>query len=156
MASTSSAAARHAHDDKAIAQLRQQSQPRVRNVRTAKHATQRRISRKERARYMNLVRFCGVLAFSLSLVMLYVMLTARLTSVNYAVARAQRERAELQAETARLDDRLAALRSDDRLASVAARLHMQDPQQFAVVSLPPPARSEDRAHVALLAGLASL
>src|SRR5947209_5708365 len=111
--------------------------PRPRNVRTAKQATQRRISRKERARYGVLVRFCGALAVALSLVMIYVTLTARLTSLNYAVAKAQRERATLQAETARLDDRLAALRSNDRLASVAARLHMQDPQQFAIVTLPP-------------------
>jgi uncharacterized membrane protein YgcG len=127
-----------------------------RNVRTAKHATQRRISRKERARYIGLVRFCGVLAVALSLVMIYVMLTARLTSLNYSMAKAQRERVALLAETARLDDRLAALRSDDRLAALAARMHMQDPQQFAVVTLPAPARSEDRAHLAFLAGLASL
>jgi cell division protein FtsL len=125
-------------------------------VRTAKHATQRRISRKERARYIGLVRFFGVFAVALSLVMIYVMMTARLTSLNYAVAKAQHERATLQAETARLDDRLAALRSDDRLASVAARLHMRDPQQFAIVTLPPPARTDDRAHLAFLAGLASL
>jgi uncharacterized membrane protein YgcG len=72
------------------------------------------------------------------------------------MAKAQRERAELQAETARLDDRLAALRSDDRLASVAARLHMHDPQQFAIVTLPAPERTDDHAHLAFLAGLASL
>lgn len=132
------------------------SQPRIRNARTAKNATHRRISRKERARYIGLVRFCGVLAVSLALVMLYVMLTARMTSLNYSVAKAQRERASLQAETARLDDRLAALRSDDRLAGVAARLGMQDPQQFAIVALPSPARLPDRSRLALLAGLASL
>lgn len=88
--------------------------------------------------------------------MLYVTLTAHLTSLNYAVAKAERQRADLQAETARLDDELAALRSDDRLARLAARLHMTDPQEFAVISLPVPVRHEDDAHLAFLSGLASL
>jgi hypothetical protein len=145
MVSLRSTAVRQTHDDKRS------------NVRTAKRATQRRISRKDRARYIGLVRFCACLGVALSLVMVYVMLTARLTSLNYAVARAQHERVSLQAETARLDDRLAALRSDDRLAAVAGRLHMHDPQQFAIVTLPPAAHTgDDRTHLALLAGLASL
>lgn len=139
-----------------LAQPRQQSQPRIKNVRTAKQATQRRISRKERARYVQLARFCGVLAVSLCLVMVYVMLTARLTSLNYTAAKAQHERATLAAQTARLDDQIAALRSDDRLASVAARLHMQYPQQLSVVTLPRPVRHEDRSHLALLSGLTTL
>lgn len=139
-----------------LAQPRQEARPRRNNVRTAKHATQRRISRKDRARYAGLVRFCGMLVVALCLVMVYVMLTARLTSLSYAVAKAQHERVTLQAQTARLDDQLAALRSDDRLASVAARLHMQYPQQFALVTLPPSIRHEDRSHLALLSGLATL
>lgn len=139
-----------------LAQPRTGARPRISNVRTAKHATQRRISRKERARYAGLLRFCAGLGVALTLVMLYVMLTARLTSLNYAVAKAERERATLQAQAARLDDRLAALSSDDRLASVAAKLHMQDPQQFAIVSLPPPARPADHSHLAFLSGLANL
>ncbi len=132
------------------------AQARVQNVRTAKQATQRRISRKERARYAGLLRFCAGLAMVLCLVMLYVMLTARLTGLNYAMAKGERERVMLTAETARLDDRIAALRSDDRLAGVAARLHMQDPDRFAIVTLPAPLQHHERAHVALLSGLASL
>jgi len=143
-----------------LAQPRQEARPRPSkprtNVRTAKNATQRRISRKDRARYVGLARFCGVLAIALCLVMVYVMLTARLTSLNYAVAKAQHERVTLQAQGARLDDQLAALRSDDRLANVAARLHMQYPQQFALVTLPAPVHHEDRSHLALLSGLATL
>lgn len=130
--------------------------PRTSNVRTAKQATQRRVSRAARLRYSGLVRFCGALAIGLTLVMGYVTLTARLTSLNYAVGRAERERTALQTQTARLDERVAALRSDDRLAHVAAQLHMADPQQFAVVTLPPPLRQEDRSHLAFLAGLANL
>jgi cell division protein FtsL len=88
-------------------------------------------------------------------VMAYVTLTARLTSLNYAYAKAQRERATLQAETARLDDQLAALKSDDRLARVAAKLHMQDPAQFAMVSLPAPV-PQAPSRLAFFAGLAGL
>jgi hypothetical protein len=138
-----------------LAQPRQQPRPRISNVRTAKQATQRRVSRAARARYSRLMQFCAALAVGLTLVMLYVTLTARLTSLNYAVAKAQRERATLQAETARLDDKLAALRSDDRLSHVAAQLHMSDPQQFALVTLPAP-RVPDRSHIAFLSGLANL
>ncbi len=125
------------------------------NPRTARAATHRRISRKERAKYAGMMRFCGALAGALALVMLYVMLTARLTGLGYAVSRAEHQRAALQADAARLDDRLAALRSDDRLASVAARLHMQDPAQFAVVTVPRPHRTAP-AHPALFSDLANL
>lgn len=88
--------------------------------------------------------------------MLYVMLTARLTSLNYAVAKAEHERSTLQGQTARLDDELASLKSDDRLAKVAAQLHMQDPTQFAMVSLPAPAREPSPSRLAFFAGLAGL
>jgi biopolymer transport protein ExbB/TolQ len=114
-----------------------QARPRLRNVRTAKHATHLRKTHASRARYTALVRFCGVFGVVLVGVMTYVMLMANLTSLNYAVSRADLRRAALQAETARLDDRLAALRSDDRLAKLAAQLHMREPQQFALVTLPP-------------------
>ena len=116
-----------------------QARPRLRNVRTAKHATHLRKTHASRARYTSLVRFSGVLGVVLVGVMTYVMLIANLTSLNYAVARADRQRSSLQAETARLDDRLAALRSDDRLSRMAAALHMREPQQFALVTLPPAA-----------------
>lgn len=141
-----------------LAQPRQApaEKPRIANVRTAKQATARRVSRATRARYSGMLRICAVIAVGLTLVMGYLTLTARLTSLNYAVARAQRERTALQSETARLDEQIAALRSDDRLAKVATQLHMSDPQQFAVVTLPPPVRQEDRSHLAFLTGLANL
>lgn len=104
-----------------------------------------------------LFMFCALLIAVLSCAMLYVMLTAKLTSLSYAVARAERERVTLQAQSARLDDELAALESDDRLARVAARLHMTDPQQFAVIALPKPAiRHETGARLAFFSGLAGL
>jgi len=139
-----------------LAQPCQEARPRISNVRTAKHATQRRVSRAARSRYRALMRFCAVLAVGLTLVMGYVTLTAHLTSLSYAVGRAQRERAALQTETARLDDQVAALSSDDRLARIAAKLKMKDPQEFALISLPPATRPADRSHLAFFTGLASL
>ena len=125
-------------------------------VRTAKQATQRRISRKERARYRSLVQFSACLAVALTLFMGYLALNAHLTSLNYKYVKAQRERAALQAQTALLDERLAVLRSDDRLSAIAAKLHMQDPQQFALIALPAPAAPQSHSHVAFLANLATL
>lgn len=84
------------------------------------------------------------------------MLTAHLTSLNYAIAKAELQRADLQAETARLDDRLAQLESDDRLARLATRLHMSGPEQFAVVTLPAPVRPDAGSHLAFLSTLTSL
>jgi cell division protein FtsL len=124
--------------------------------RTARQATQQRVQRKARARYSGLLQFCAGLGVALFGVMLYVTLTAHLTSLNYAVAKAQMERTTLQAQTARLDDELAQLKSDDRLARVAAKLHMQDPQQFAQVSLPAPAREPAPSRLAFFAGLAGI
>lgn len=128
-----------------------QARPRLRNVRTAKHATHLRKTHASRARYTSLVRFCGVLGVVLVGVMVYVMLIADLTGLNYAVAHAERQRASLQAETARLDDKLATLRSDDRLAKMAAGLHMREPQQFALVTLPPAAEPRSRLFLSSLA-----
>lgn len=123
-------------------------------VRTARHATQRRVSRAARARYSSLFQFSAVLGVVLVLVMAYVTLTARLTSLNYAVAKAELERSTLQAQTARLDDEVARLSSDDRLAQVAAGLHMQDPQQFAQVALPAAAHERAPSRLAFFSGLA--
>jgi hypothetical protein len=129
---------------------------RVTKVRTAKHATERRVKRKARARNAPVMQFCAALCAGLCLLMLYVMLTARLTSLNYAVARAQRERAQLQGEVARLDDRLATLRSDERLGAIAVKLHMHEPQTFAMVTLPHEATTHERSRLAFLAGIAGI
>lgn len=132
------------------------SQPRVPNVRTARGATQRRVSRTSRMRYAQLVRFCATLAVVMLLVMTYVMLTSRLTGLNYAVAKAEHQRTVLQSQTARLDDELSILSSDDRLARLAAKLHMQAPEQFAVVTLPAPVHPEDHSHLAFLTTLKTI
>jgi len=128
-----------------------QTNPRLRNVRTAKHATHVRKTHASRARYSSHVRFLGIFGVVMVVVMVYVMLMANLTSLNYAVSRANLKRAALQAETARLDDRLAALRSDDRLSKLAVQLHMREPQQFALVTLPPAPQARSRIFLSSIA-----
>jgi hypothetical protein len=88
--------------------------------------------------YAMLARITLVVAVVLAPIMAYVLLTANLTAMNYTLQQANDQKLELQGETLRLDDRIAALESRDRLADVAARLHMHDPHVYAVVDLPAP------------------
>lgn len=106
-------------------------------------------------RYRNLARISGVLTVVLAFLMGYVVLTSSLTGLSYAVSNAKHERAELQADTMRLDDKIAAMRSDDRLASLAGRLGMSEPQHFALVVLPSTQPSQQR-HIAAYPSLAGL
>lgn len=112
--------------------------PRIANPRSARNASQTRKVRNHRARYTSLARVGAVLAVALVLLMGYVMLTSNMTSLTYAVAKAHHDREQLTEETARLDDRLIAMRSEERLAKVAAKLGMHEPAQFAVVKLSTP------------------
>ena len=89
----------------------------------------------------------------LVLLMIYVMLTANLTALNYAVSNASTSELPCKRRAA-LDDRIAALRLDDRLSGVAARLGMREPQRFAIVETRPPAVADARPHVAVLSSLA--
>lgn len=127
---------------------------RIRNPRTARAATHRRLVRKSRARYAGLTRVLGALICVLVLLMSYVVLTSSLTGLSYAVSKARTQREALQEETMRLDDRIAALRSDDRLATLAARMGMRDPQRFAVVRIDPPRVARVRPRFPVLSSLA--
>ncbi|MGA9943438.1 MAG: hypothetical protein WBE79_06240 [Candidatus Cybelea sp.] len=111
---------------------------RIRNPRTVRAATQRRIVRKSRARYMSLGRVLSALGVVLLLLMAYVVLTSSLTGLSYSVASARAQREALQEETMRLDDRISALRADDRLAILAARMGMREPESLAVVRIVQP------------------
>jgi hypothetical protein len=139
-----------------IAPRKLDSAKRIANPRAARGATHRRIDKKSRARYAGVARVSLVLVVVLLFLMGYVVLTANLTGLSYAVAKAQHQRAELQAETMRLDDRIAALRSVDRLSALAARMNMHEAQQFAVVTVPRATAPADDAHVATVPSLAGL
>ncbi|MGB8518693.1 MAG: hypothetical protein WCD38_00850 [Candidatus Tumulicola sp.] len=129
---------------------------RVRNPRTARAATRRRIVHKSRARYSSIGRVTAAVTGLLVLFMGYVLLTSTLTGLSYAVARAAHQRESLLEETMRLDDRIAALRSDDRLSAIATRLKMTEPVQFAVLHVPRPSAAAGRPRVAVLSSLAGL
>ena len=110
-----------------------EERPRIRNPRQARGATDARRKHNYRARYASITRFCVVLGIASVLLVGWVTMTSNLTGMTYAVAKADVQRAKLQGETARLDDKLSGLRSQERLATFAARLGMKDPQQFALV-----------------------
>jgi cell division protein FtsL len=78
-----------------------------------------------------------LLAFAVLIpLLIYVTLTANLTSLNFALTRAETERTALATETQRLDDKIAGLQSPERLAALAAKLRLHDPHVYAVVRLP--------------------
>ncbi len=119
----------------------EQTRPRIRNPRTARTATEARIVKSSRARYGGLLRVGAVLGVVLVGLMAYVMLTSNVTSLNYALEKAQHQRGALQEETNRLDDRISVLQSDERLANVASKLGMHEAQTFAVLQLAPPTKT---------------
>jgi hypothetical protein len=102
-------------------------------VRDATIQRQRRTRRRMRAPVL------AVLTLTLAALvplLAYVTLTANLTSLNYALARTDRERVALLEETQRQDERIARLQSPDRLAALAGKLKLHDPHVYAVVRVP--------------------
>ncbi len=109
-----------------------------RRVERVKTATRRRARRAKRRVHAPLLAV-GLLTIALLVPLLvYVTLIANVTSTNYAVARAERQRTALLDETQRLDDRVARLEAPDRLANLAAQLKLHDPHVYAVVHVPQP------------------
>ena len=102
----------------------------------ARSATKRRTWRARRRNTIAFGRVAALVALIALPVLLYVMLTARLTATSYALAQATQAKAQLLEESQRRDDRIARLESPERLALVAAQLHMHDPHQYAVVAVP--------------------
>jgi cell division protein FtsL len=101
-------------------------------------------------RYGDTVKVFMGLALVLAPVMVYVMLTSNLTSLNYALANAETERTQLQGEVQRREDQIAHLESRERLARVAAKLGMRDPVRYQVVNLAPPQPERKSTGVAFL------
>jgi len=102
----------------------------------ATSATKRRTSRARRRNTVAFGRALAIVALAAIPVLIYVMLTAKLTATSYALAQANQTKATLLEESQRLDDRIARLESPERLAAVAAQLHMHDPHVYAVVAVP--------------------
>ena len=129
-------------------------QPRkVRHPRIAAHATRRRRRRAWLLHYGGSARVLIVLALVLAPVMVYVMLTSSLTSMNYQLDTAQAQRLQLQGDVQRLDDRIYALESRERLLAIAKKLGMTDPQQYAIVSLQQPQSAQKPGGLAFLGWL---
>jgi flagellar basal body-associated protein FliL len=123
-------------------QLQPQPSPdrnnRGRTLIRARDAARRRTQRARLRGYAMLARIVLGVTVLLVPIMGYVLMMGNLTAMNYALAQANEQKTELQEETMRLDDRIAALQSRDRLADVALKLHMHDPHVYAVVDLPRP------------------
>lgn len=117
-----------------------QPEPPRRNVERGRNATQRRLSRARRRGYAAFARVAATLAVIVLPIMLYVMLTANITSLSYKLAHVQERKTALLAQTMRQEDRIAKLESRERLAAIAASLHMHDPHAYAVVTLSEPPR----------------
>ncbi len=109
--------------------------PRIRNPRTARSAAQRRLVRNHRSHYAVHGRIALGVTAVLLVCLSYVLLTANITALSYAVERAHEQRTELELQTARFDDQIATMTSDDRLAAVAAKLGMVEPTQFLRVNV---------------------
>jgi hypothetical protein len=114
--------------------------------------------RRRARRARRVVHAPGVVVIALVVALLvpllaYVTLTANLTSLSYAIAREDRERAALVDETQRYDDRIARLESPERLASLAAQLKMHDPHVYAVIALPKPKVEHQQSGFAFLGWL---
>ena len=110
--------------------------PRVSGTRSGRAAAERRRHRTRRLRYAVTTRTLAVVAALTVCFFVYLALMANVTRMNYEIAANNRLRAQLQNESTRLGDRIAALESRDRLAAVAARLGMREPAVFAEVSVP--------------------
>jgi cell division protein FtsL len=120
------------------------ARPELRRADRARHAARRRTRRTRRAMHRPAIAMI-LLAFAVLVpLLIYVTLTANLTSLNFALSRAEHERTALSTETQRLDDKIAGLQSPERLAALAASLKLHDPHVYAVVRLPDPKQPQPR------------
>ena len=112
--------------------------PEPRRIVYVRAATQRRVRRTRRRMRAPVFAMLTLTVIALIPLLGYVTLTARLTSLNYALVRSDHERVALLEDTQRLDERIARLQSPDRLAALAAKLKLHDPHVYAVVRVPDP------------------
>jgi hypothetical protein len=112
--------------------------PEPRRVVHVRAATIRRVRRTRRRMRAPVLAMLTLTLAALVPLLGYVTLTARLTSLNYALVRTDLDRIALLEDTQRLDERIARLQSPDRLAALAAKLKLHDPHVYAVVRVPEP------------------
>jgi len=112
--------------------------PEPRRLERVRHATKRR-TRRTRLRLQRPVFAVLILALALlGPLLAYVTLTSNVTSLSFALLRADHERTMIANETQRQGDKIAALQSPERLAALAAKLRMHDPHVYSVVRIPEP------------------
>ncbi|HEY0396726.1 MAG TPA: hypothetical protein VGD01_19775 [Candidatus Elarobacter sp.] len=110
----------------------------LRRIDRARHATKRRARHKRRRLHRPVFAVVTLAVAILVPLLAYVTLTANLTSLSFALARAEHDRTGLVTETQRLDDKIAGLQSPERLAALAGKLKLHDPHVYAVVRVPEP------------------
>lgn len=126
-------------------------------TRAGRVASTRRRAHSTRLRYRDVVRVVVIVCIATTAVMVYLGILANVTKLHYDISRAQRERAALEAQTMRLDERLNQLEATDRLVTIAARLNMRDAHAYAVVTVPPVAAvAPDHDAYALLGAVTGL
>jgi hypothetical protein len=110
--------------------------PRRAGTRAGRAAVGERQARLRRRRYAALRRIAATAALATACIVAYLYLMANVTRMNYELTHVAADRARLVDESARLDDRIAALESPERLAKLAAQLHMHEPPTFAAIDAP--------------------
>ncbi len=111
-------------------------------TRAGRGAVSRRRARTRRLRNAGFKRLFSTVFVVTLAVVVYLGLMANVTRMNYGLAKAAREKAQLVDATSRLDDRIARLESRERLGAVAGRLGMRESQSFIAVNVPPEHRAE--------------
>jgi hypothetical protein len=112
--------------------------PELRRIDRIRHATKRRARRTRRRMHRPILAIVTLVIAVFVPLLAYVALTANITSLNFALARASHERIKLLEDSQRLDDRIARLQSPERLAALATKLQLHDPHVYAVVRVPEP------------------
>lgn len=117
----------------------------LRRTDRVRHAAKRRARRSRRRLHRPVFLVVLAACMVLGMLLAYVGLQARVTSLNFALSRAERERTALLDDSMRLDDRIVRLQSPERLAALAVKLRLHDPHVYAVVRVPEPPKPRPKA-----------
>ncbi len=112
--------------------------PEPRRADRARRATRRRTRHKRLRLQRPVFVVLSLATLAMVMMLVYVQLTAAITSTTYKLAQAHHERAALLADSLQNDETIAQLQAPERLAALAGKLRMHDPHVYAVVRLPEP------------------